>query len=158
MFFYVFFLLHFRLMVGREVDGPLWAVLNCSRSLCGQSWASLATSVGGLGRLSGPLWAVLGRSWGLCGRSWAALGAYVGGLGSLSGPMWAVLAALGAYVGGLGKGSGRKVGQTRAGRPFWGGIRPESGPNPSGKAVLGRQWFFDVFGARNPVRIFSVDI
>ena len=50
-------------MVGREVDGPLWAVV-------GRSLAALGAYVGGLGRCRG-----------LCWRSWAALGAYVGGLG-----------------------------------------------------------------------------
>ena len=57
-------------MVGREVDGPLWAVLGRSHGLCGWSWAAFVAYVGGLGRLQG-----------LSGRSWAAVGAYVGGLG-----------------------------------------------------------------------------
>ena len=54
--------------------------------------------------------AVLGRSWDLSWRSWAALWASVGGLGpSVAGlgPMLAVL----------------------------GGLRPKSGPNPSGSAI-----------------------
>ena len=66
-------------MVGREVDGPLWAVLGRSWGFVGDPglllvplWAVLGRSwgsVGGPGLLLGPLWAVLGRSWGLCGRS-----------------------------------------------------------------------------------------
>ena len=88
-------------MVGREVDGPLCAVLGrswglCWRSWCGlgtyvggpgpllglngRSWAALGASVAGLGLLLEPMLAVLGRSWGLCGRSWAVLA-----------PLWAVL-------------------------------------------------------------------
>ena len=63
-FVYVFFLPYFRLMVGREVDGPVWAVLGRSWGLCGRSWPLL----------------------GLCWRSWAALGTNVGGLGLLLGP------------------------------------------------------------------------
>ena len=102
-------------MVGREVDGPLCAVLRRSWGLCGRSWVALGAYVGGLGPLLGPMLAVLGRSWpsagglgpllgpmlailvrsrglsrrswGVCWRSWAALGAYVGGLGLLLGPM-----------------------------------------------------------------------
>ena len=82
---------------------------------------ALGAYVGGLGPLLEPMLAVLGRScalcrrsWGLCWRSWAALGAYVGGLG--------------AYVGGPGR-SWALCGRS------WDGIRPESGPNPSGKAI-----------------------
>ena len=94
-------------MVGREVDGPLCAVLGRSWGLCGRSWVALGAYVGGLGPLLGPMLAVLGRSWpsagglgpllgpmlailgrsrGLSRRSWCALGAYVSGLGPLSGP------------------------------------------------------------------------
>ena len=116
-----FCLLRFRLMVGCEVDGPLWVVLGHFRALCGWSWDGLRASVGGLKQLLGPLLVVLGRSWvyvgclgmllGLCGRSWVALGPSVGGLGPLLEPSLAILgcswglcwrsrAALGASVGG----------------------------------------------------------
>ena len=57
-FFIGFFRIHFRLMVGRDVDGP--------------------------GSLSRPLWVVQGRPQGLCGWSWVALKASVGGPGSPS--------------------------------------------------------------------------
>ena len=91
--------------------------------------------------------AVLGRSWGLCWRSWAALGAYVDGLGPLSGPKLAVL--------------GEKWLKPERGRDLASGSGPRSGPNPSGKAVLGRGWksiiFGIVFGARRLLSIFSVD-
>ena len=126
------------MLVGREVDGLLWAVR---------------------GLFSGPMLTVLGRSWDLCWRSWAALGAYVGGLGSGSGPKLAVLACLGAKVVGLGsgsgpkltvlaclgakavglgRGSGRKVALARAGKRSGQEIRPKSGPNPSGSKVRKR--------------------
>ena len=97
-------------MVDREVDGPVWVVLTRSLGLCWQSLAALGAYVGGLGPLLEPMLAVLGRSWDLSWRSWAALWASVGGLGpSVAGlgPMLAVL----------------------------GGLRPKSGPSPSGKAV-----------------------
>ena len=115
-----------------------------SRGLCWRSWAALAAHVGGLGPLLGPMLAVLGpmlavlgRSWGLCGRSGAAPGAHVGGLGSGSGPKlavlgpkWSVLEAIRAKSGPSPSrkaiwqaDQGRKVAQTRAGRPFWGGDR-----------------------------------
>ena len=71
-------------MVGREVDGPLCAVL-------GRSWGLCWRSGGGLGTYFGDLGPFLG----LYGRSWAALGAYVGGLGPLLGPLLAVLGRLG---------------------------------------------------------------
>ena len=73
-------------MVGREVDGPLCAVLGRSWGLCGRSWAALEAwrlqavlgrlraSVGGLGPLSVPWLAILDRFWDLCCRSWAVLG------------------------------------------------------------------------------------
>ena len=69
MFFLMFLLWCFRLMVGCEVDGHLWAVLCRFRGLCERSWAALGTSAGGLGPLLGP----------------------VGGLGPLLGPLWEVL-------------------------------------------------------------------
>ena len=53
-FSYAIFLLYFRLMVGREVDGPMMAVLD-------RSWAALGAFVGGLGPLLGPMLAVLGH-------------------------------------------------------------------------------------------------
>ena len=113
-----------------------------SRGLCVRSWVALRPSVGGLGPLLGPMLAVLGpmlavlgRSWRLCWRSWAALGAYVGGLGSGSGPKLAVLG------------------------PKWSvleAIRAKSGPNPSKKAVLGREWFHNNFWpAGAPYAFFS---
>ena len=132
-------------MVGREVDGPLCAVLGRSWDLCWRSWAALGPFVGGLALLLGPMVAVLCRFGIFVGGpdpSWAALLGYVGGLGSLWGPMLGVLglmlavlgcswdlcwrswAALWASVGGLG--------------PMLavlGGLRPKSGPNPSGKAI-----------------------
>ena len=99
--------------------------------------------------------AVLSRSWGLCWRSWGALGAYVGGLGPLLGrilpllgglglllgPMVAVLGVWGPKWSVLRGDQGRKVAQTRAGRPFWGGDR--------------FRLFLD---AGPPCRFFSVDI
>ena len=126
--------------------GPMFAVLGLMLTVLGRSWALrwrswrlLGPLLAVLGRLglknveehdylehvlisragarSAALWAVLNRSWSICWRSWAALGTYVGGLGTswgLSGRSW-------AEVVGLGRGSG-----------------PKSGPNPSGKAVLGR--------------------
>ena len=80
-----------------ELSGRSWAALGTyvSRLVlycgpCGQSWATLGPSGGGLGPLLG-LWtvlgrsldllAVLGRSRGLCERSWAALGASLDVLG-----------------------------------------------------------------------------
>ena len=97
----------FRLMDGREVDGPLRAVAGRYRCLRGRASATLGAYMDGLGTLSGPLWAVLGRSRCLCWWSWAAIGAYVGGLGRYRG----------------------LCGQS------WEGIRSKSGPNPSGKAI-----------------------
>ena len=98
-------------MVGRELDGPLWAVLGRSRGLWVQSCAALGASEGGLGPLSGPMWSDL-----------SCLGAYVGGLGPLSGPLRAVLARdqgekwpFLEREGDQDRGSGRKVAQTRAG-------------------------------------------
>ena len=135
-------------MVGCEVEGPLWVVSGRSRGLCGWSWVALGASVGGLGPILGHLWAILGRSWGLCGRAWAALGpllavlgrswglcgrswvafrAFVGDLGPLLGPLLAVLGPLGPKS------------RSKPGREsdLASGSRPKSGPNPSGKAVLG---------------------
>ena len=60
-------------MVGREVDGPLCAVLGRSWDLCERSWGGLGAYVGGPGPLLG-----------FYERSWAALGASVAGLGLLS--------------------------------------------------------------------------
>ena len=71
MFFLCVFLLYFRLMVGREADGPLWEVLGRSSGLCGWSWAALGASAGGLGSLSGPqeeVSAALGSSGGAPGE------------------------------------------------------------------------------------------
>ena len=97
--------------------GPMLAVL-------GRSWASM----GGLEPLLGPLCPVLGCSWSLCWRSWAALGAYVGCLGSLSGPMLAIL----GRSQGLSGQSWDAFGPKEA---VLGGIRPESGQNPSGSVI-----------------------
>ena len=58
---FVLCLLHFRLMVDREVDVLVWVVLGRSCSLCWKSWAALGAYVGGLGPLLGPLLAVPGR-------------------------------------------------------------------------------------------------
>ena len=142
----------------------------CGRSshdllvLCGWSWP-----------LSEPLLAVLCHSWSLCWRSWPTLGTSVGGLGLLLGPAWAVLAALGAFVGGLVPLLGPmlavlgrswdlcwrswpvldpKVALARAGRRSGKRARPKSGPNPSGKAVLGRELKWCIFGARILLRFF----
>ena len=66
----------------------MWVVLDCSKGLCGRSWAvlvpllgvlgrlgsALGCYVGGLGPLLGFMLAVLGRSWDLCWRSWWLLG------------------------------------------------------------------------------------
>jgi hypothetical protein len=66
--------------------------------------------------------------------------AHVGGLGSGSGTKLAVLVSLGAKEVGLGHGSGPQLtvlaclGAKASGRS-WKGIRPECGPNPSGKAI-----------------------
>ena len=109
------------------------AVLARSWGLCWRSWAALGVYVGGPWPLLGPMLTVLGGSWGLCWRSWAALRTYVGSLGAswgLSGRSW-------AEVVGLGRGSG-----------------PKSGPNPSGKAFLGRGSFHNVFGRRALLRFF----
>ena len=62
-------------MADREVDGPVWAVLDLGRSwgLCvvlGRSWGLCWRSGGGLGTYVGDLELLLG----LYGRSWAALG------------------------------------------------------------------------------------
>ena len=104
--FFVSFLcmlfLYFRLTVGREVDGPLWAVMT-----------ALEAHMGGLGVLPGlqaavlsrsrGLWTILGRSAGLSGRSWATLGAYVNSLGLSWGPCgrrsWAALGHSAAVLG-----------------------------------------------------------
>ena len=84
MFFFDIFLQHFRWMVDREVDWPVWVVLGRFGGLCVRSWAALGAYVGGLGAVLGPMWAilrcswslraVLGRSWGLYRRSWVHLG------------------------------------------------------------------------------------
>ena len=63
--------------------------------------------------------AVLEAAQGPCGRSWRRIRAYVGGLGSGSG---CKLAVLGKDQGLYGR--------------SWEAIRPDSGPNPSGRAVL----------------------
>ena len=108
-------------MVGREVDGLLWrmlallgrswekmlAVLGCSWSLCGRSWAQKCEEHGyienlpisGAGARSVASGAVWGRSWILSWRSRAALGPYVGGLGPLLGPIFAILGPLLAVLG-----------------------------------------------------------
>ena len=95
-FVFVFFLLYFRSMVGREVDGQhvlseyfvfyifdRWSIVKLT-GLCGwslgwlisRSWAS----AGGPGPLLGPMLAILGCSW-----------ASTGGPGPLLGPLCAVL-------------------------------------------------------------------
>ena len=113
------------LFLERERDlRPRGAVLGRSWDLCWRSWAAPGAYVAGLGPLLG-----------LCGRSWAALGPYVRGLGPLLGPMFAILGPLLAVLGPLLAVLGR-LGRSGAfcGRS-WGGIRPQSGPNPSGKAI-----------------------
>ena len=94
----------FRSTVGRQDDGPLWAVMAALEAhlddlghSCLQAavWSRfrgyvdglrpvvlgcLGAPVDNLGPLSGPLATVLGR-----------FGAYADGLGSPSGPLWAVL-------------------------------------------------------------------
>ena len=99
------------------------------RGLCRRSWERIRVYVGGLGSGSGPTWAVLGAdqglpdclgsgsgpTWwvvlgvdqGLCGRSWEQIRA----------EKWPWL----EREGDLGRDLGRKVAQTRAGKPFWGG-------------------------------------
>ena len=57
-------------MVDREVDWPVWVVLDRSWGHCVRSCAALGAYVGGLGPLLEPMLAVL-----------AALGASVGGPG-----------------------------------------------------------------------------
>ena len=85
------FRLYFRLVVEREVDGPLWGIrayvgglpmtydLDVISKYCGKSSCDLRSqshlevlgdlpmtswaSVGGLGSFLGPLWAVLDQSW-----------------------------------------------------------------------------------------------
>ena len=91
MFFFDILLRHFRKMVDREVDGPVWVVLSRSLGLCWQFLAARGAYVGDLGLLLEPR----GRSWRLCWRSGAALGAYVGGIGPLLGRLLAVLGRLG---------------------------------------------------------------
>ena len=116
MFFFDIFLRHFRWMVDREVDWPVWVVSrSLSGPLCavhGRSWGLCSRSGGGLGTYAGDIEPVLGlhgRSWAALGPhvsglgcSWAALGAYVGDLGPLLGLYWRSWAALGPYVGGPG--------------------------------------------------------
>ena len=63
------------------LSGPMWVVLDCSKGLCGRSWAVLV-----------PLLAVPGRLG-------SALGCYVGGLGPLLGSMLAVLGLMLAVLG-----------------------------------------------------------
>ena len=75
-FFFDIFLRHFRWMVDREVDWPVWVVLGRSWDLCVRSWAALGAYVGGLGAVLGPILAILGRSW-----------ASTGGPGPLLGPL-----------------------------------------------------------------------
>ena len=114
----------------------------------------LGAYVGGLGPLLGPMLAVLGhmlavlgRSWGLCWRAWAALGAHVRGLGSGSGPKLAVLGPMLAVL-------GEKWPKPERGGDLASGSGRRSGPNPSGKAVLGRGWKSSVFGRRDLLSIF----
>ena len=76
MFFFDVFLRHFRWMVDREVDGPVWVVLGRSWGLCVRSWAALGAYVGGLGAVLGPMLAILSCSW-----------ASTGGPGPLLGPL-----------------------------------------------------------------------
>ena len=104
---------HFRLMIDRQVEGPLKAVLGADQCLYGRSWARIRAYVGGLGSGSEPMWAVLGADQGLCGRSWVRIRAYVGGLGRGSGPKLAVL------------------GHDQAGK--W--PKPERGQDPTGSGI-----------------------
>ena len=112
-------------MIGRNVDGPLGAVLGRSHGLCGWSRVALKTSVGGPGPLSGPLWMVLGRFQGLGGWSWVALRASVGGPGPLSGPPWAV----------LGHDQAGKWPKPEREGELASGSKPKSSPKPSGKSI-----------------------
>ena len=93
---------------------------------------ALGAYVGALGPLLGPMLAVLGpmlavlgRSWGLCRRSWERIRAQVGGLE--------------AQVVGLGSDKGEKWPKPEPESDLASGSRPKSGPNPSRKAVLGRE-------------------
>ena len=81
-------------MIGREDEGPLWAVLGRSRGLCWRSWGALGACVGGHGPLLEPMWAVLAGSRGLCGWPGVALRPLwpvLGGSQGLCGRSWAVL-------------------------------------------------------------------
>jgi len=59
---FVLCLLHFRLMVDREVDVPVLMVLGRSCDLRWRSWAALGAYACGLRLLLMPMLAVLGRS------------------------------------------------------------------------------------------------
>ena len=137
MFVFVFFLLLFRLIVGRE---------------------ALGACVGGLGPLLGPMLAVLGRSWGLCWRSWAALGAMYAVLGADQGLSWRSWGPSGRSW----KRSGRKVAQTRAGKRSGKRIKAEKWPKPEPEGRSGEAMVFacgsHVFGRRALLSIFSIDI
>ena len=142
-------------------SGLLWAVLGPDQGLSD-----------GLGSGSGPTWAVLGADHGLSWRSWERIRAYLTVLGADQGPPGRSWGRIRAYVGGLGSGSGPKLAvlgpmlavlgekwpKPKRESDLASGSRPKSGPNPSGKAVLGRGRFSIVFGRRSAERIFSIDI
>ena len=74
--FFDIFLRRFRLMVDREVNGPVWVVLSRSWVLCVWSWAALGAYVSGLRVVLEPKLAILSCSW-----------ASMGGAGSFLGPL-----------------------------------------------------------------------
>ena len=114
-------------------SGPAWAVLGANQGLSWRSWERIRDHVGGLGSGSGTEFTILGADQDLRWRSWAVLG-----------PKWSVLARDHAEKWPKPK---REVDLAR-------GSGPKSGPNPSGKAVLGRGSFSIVFGARDLLSIF----
>ena len=75
-------------MVDREVDRPVWVILDRCRGLCVRSWAALGAYVGGLG---------------------AVLVPWLGPVSAILGPMFAILGPLLAVLGCLGPKSGRNL-------------------------------------------------
>ena len=61
-FFFDLVLRHFRWMVDREVDGPLWVGSGRSWDLCVRSSAALGAYVCIPGSVLGPILVLLGRS------------------------------------------------------------------------------------------------
>ena len=125
---------------------PMLAVLGRSWGLCWRSGAEKCKEhsyhenvcISRAGARSAAWRSVLSRSWGLCWRSWAALGAYVGGLGPL-------LELSLAFVGGPGPSWAEKCAKPEREGDLASGSEPKSGPNPSGKAFLGRELKWSVF-------------